>query len=403
MSGIALTATYRLQMNAGFTFAHARARVDYFARLGVSHLYLSPILAARRGSMHGYDVVDPTRINPELGTERDLRALSRALHARDMGLILDIVPNHMGIGAENPYWDDVLAHGERSRYAVGSTSTGQSRDGAVAARSFFPCSPMSLDRVLARGELSVELREGDDAAHRVSLDTAFPSIPRRCRPNCSSRRSIRRRPASWPKLYSGVERTRPSSRAPRDQHYRLVDWRRGARRDQLPPLLRRERSRRAARRRSGRVRRDARVHAAPRAATASSTGCASTTSTGCSIRRRISIACAPPVARDVRSSSRRFSSLENSSRQPGRCKARRAMSFSNDLDDVFHRSGRRRRDRDVLSTACAASGRRRSADIARAGKHAVLNGSLRADVDRLARLLHGDRARDRKRWTSARS
>src|SRR5215212_6378480 len=117
MSRPQLTATYRVQMNAGFTFAHARARVDYFARLGVSHLYLSPILAARRGSMHGYDVVDPTKINPELGTESDLRALSEDLRRRDMGILLDIVPNHMGTGPENPYWDDVLAHGERSRYA----------------------------------------------------------------------------------------------------------------------------------------------------------------------------------------------------------------------------------------------------------------------------------------------
>jgi maltooligosyltrehalose synthase len=95
MSRPQLTATYRLQMNAGFTLAMARARVDYFSRLGVSHLYLSPILAARRGSMHGYDVVDPARINPELGTEGDLRALSAGLHARGMGIVLDIVPNHM--------------------------------------------------------------------------------------------------------------------------------------------------------------------------------------------------------------------------------------------------------------------------------------------------------------------
>ena len=68
----ALTATYRLQMNAGFTLRDALARVEYFSRLGISHLYLSPILAARRGSMHGYDVVDPQRINPELGTRQDL-------------------------------------------------------------------------------------------------------------------------------------------------------------------------------------------------------------------------------------------------------------------------------------------------------------------------------------------
>src|SRR6476646_7437424 len=103
-----LTATYRLQLNAGFTLNDARAHIDYFARLGVSHLYLSPILAARRGSQHGYDVVDPTRLNAELGTEDDLRALVAALHERRMGILLDIVPNHMCAGPENPYWDDVL-------------------------------------------------------------------------------------------------------------------------------------------------------------------------------------------------------------------------------------------------------------------------------------------------------
>src|SRR3954467_6206990 len=112
-----LTATYRLQMNAGFTLAAARAQVDYFNRLGVSPLYLSPILGARRGSMHGYDVVDPTRINPEIGDEKELRMLAAELHTRGMGVIIDIVPNHMGIGAENPYWEDVLTHGDRSRYA----------------------------------------------------------------------------------------------------------------------------------------------------------------------------------------------------------------------------------------------------------------------------------------------
>src|SRR5581483_10916769 len=99
-----LIATYRLQMNAGFTLRRAIELVDYFAALGVSHLYCSPILAARPGSMHGYDVIDPTRINPEVGTEADLRELSQALHGRNMGLVVDIVPNHMGIGPENGAW-----------------------------------------------------------------------------------------------------------------------------------------------------------------------------------------------------------------------------------------------------------------------------------------------------------
>src|SRR6185436_14840936 len=107
----ALTSTYRVQLNAGFTFAHARDVVPYLAKLGISHLYASPVLAARRGSTHGYDVVDPTRVNPELGSEDDFRALAADLHARDMGLILDIVPNHMAASDQNPYWEDVLEHG----------------------------------------------------------------------------------------------------------------------------------------------------------------------------------------------------------------------------------------------------------------------------------------------------
>ncbi|MGH7623339.1 MAG: alpha-amylase family glycosyl hydrolase, partial [Gemmatimonadaceae bacterium] len=89
-----LRATYRLQLHAGLTFAHVSSRVDYFARLGVSHLYLSPIVRSRRGSRHGYDVVDPTRIDPALGSEDDLRRLAQLLAEREMGLVVDIVPNH---------------------------------------------------------------------------------------------------------------------------------------------------------------------------------------------------------------------------------------------------------------------------------------------------------------------
>src|SRR3954463_9640688 len=109
----ALRATYRLQLHAQFTLRDALHVVPYLDSLGVSHLYASPILAARTGSRHGYDVVDPHRINPELGDENDLSRLAEALHERGMGLVVDIVPNHMGAGQENKYWEDVLAHGER--------------------------------------------------------------------------------------------------------------------------------------------------------------------------------------------------------------------------------------------------------------------------------------------------
>lgn len=111
-------ATYRIQFHAGFTFADAEAIVPYLADLGVSHLYASPITMAATGSTHGYDVIDPTRINPELGGEEGLLSLVATLKAHGLGLIIDIVPNHMGVaGDENLWWMDVLEHGQASRYA----------------------------------------------------------------------------------------------------------------------------------------------------------------------------------------------------------------------------------------------------------------------------------------------
>src|SRR5581483_7151090 len=112
-------ATLRLQLHRGFTFADAAARVDYFAALGVSHLYLSPILTARAGSMHGYDVIDHAHVNPELGGEDGFRALAAKARERGLGIIVDIVPNHMAVGgADNAWWLDVLEHGRDSRYAT---------------------------------------------------------------------------------------------------------------------------------------------------------------------------------------------------------------------------------------------------------------------------------------------
>jgi (1->4)-alpha-D-glucan 1-alpha-D-glucosylmutase len=110
-------ATYRLQLHAGFTFADAEKIVPYLADLGISHVYSSPVTTAAPGSMHGYDVIDPTQISPELGGEAGLRSLVAALKARDMGLIIDIVPNHMGVaGGSNAWWLDVLEHGQASQY-----------------------------------------------------------------------------------------------------------------------------------------------------------------------------------------------------------------------------------------------------------------------------------------------
>jgi (1->4)-alpha-D-glucan 1-alpha-D-glucosylmutase len=110
-------ATMRLQFHPGFTFADARSLAPYFAALGISHVYASPIMTARSGSTHGYDVVDPTRINPELGGEDEFRRFVEELRRNDLGLILDIVPNHMAIGSANAWWMDVLARGRESPYA----------------------------------------------------------------------------------------------------------------------------------------------------------------------------------------------------------------------------------------------------------------------------------------------
>ena len=110
-------ATYRVQLHAGFTFDHAVEMLPYLAELGISHLYASPILQAMPGSTHGYDIVDHSRVNEELGGEDGFERLTDALRAHDMGLVLDIVPNHMAIGEENRWWWDVLEHGRASRYA----------------------------------------------------------------------------------------------------------------------------------------------------------------------------------------------------------------------------------------------------------------------------------------------
>jgi len=111
-------ATYRLQLNAGFTFRDATAIVPYLAALGVSHLYCSPYFRARSGSAHGYDVVDHNAFNPEIGDHDDFERFVAALRAHGMGHIVDIVPNHVGIlGTDNDWWMDLLENGESSVYA----------------------------------------------------------------------------------------------------------------------------------------------------------------------------------------------------------------------------------------------------------------------------------------------
>ncbi|MGE4303293.1 MAG: malto-oligosyltrehalose synthase [Novosphingobium sp.] len=163
-------ATYRLQFHKDFTFADAQGLISYLDALGVSHIYASPITTARRGSTHGYDVTDPTQVNPELGGEEGLRQLAAALHERDMGLIIDIVPNHMGIaGGENPWWQDVLENGQSSAYACYF-------DIDWRARLLMPVLGSPLAEAISEG--NVRLVEADGRLHlQLYGETLFPLRP----------------------------------------------------------------------------------------------------------------------------------------------------------------------------------------------------------------------------------
>lgn len=150
-------ATYRLQLNKDFTLADAKALVPYLDSLGVSHAYLSPILMAQPGSTHGYDTVDHTRINPEIGTLDDFRALAGSLQAHGMGIILDFVPNHMGIGgASNPLWLDILRHGPASRYADWFDIDWLSPRPGMRGKVLVPFLGKSFSEVLADGDIRLK-------------------------------------------------------------------------------------------------------------------------------------------------------------------------------------------------------------------------------------------------------
>ena len=149
-----LRATQRLQFHAGFTLDDARLQVPYFARMGISHLYASPLLTARDGSMHGYDVVDPTRVSPALGGEAALRRLVAELRAHDMGLILDVVSNHMAVGgADNPWWLDLLAWGRASPYAEFFDIQWHSPDPLLEGQLLLPFLGNDYGATLKAGEL----------------------------------------------------------------------------------------------------------------------------------------------------------------------------------------------------------------------------------------------------------
>ncbi|WP_027719436.1 malto-oligosyltrehalose synthase [Desulfovirgula thermocuniculi] len=153
-------ATYRLQLNRDFPLSRARELVPYLDALGVTDIYASPLLAARQGSPHGYDVTDPTRLNPELGGEEGLRSLAAALQERGMGLLLDIVPNHMAASHENPWWVDFLRWGARSPFAGFFDLAWQPSKPSLAGKVILPILGRQYAEALERGEITLSLTPG---------------------------------------------------------------------------------------------------------------------------------------------------------------------------------------------------------------------------------------------------
>ena len=175
------SATYRIQFNAGFTFRDATELVPYLAELGISDLYASPYLQARPGSVHGYDIVDHAKLNPEIGTEQDHARMSAALREHGLGQMMDIVPNHMGIamgarGQRNRWWMSVLENGPSSPFARHFDIDWNPRNSELCGKVLLPVLGGQYGRVLEEGELKLVYESGQ---FRIEYyENAFPANPR---------------------------------------------------------------------------------------------------------------------------------------------------------------------------------------------------------------------------------
>jgi (1->4)-alpha-D-glucan 1-alpha-D-glucosylmutase len=203
----------RLQFNSDFTFANARSHISYLASLGISHVYASPIMTARRGSMHGYDVVDPTQISPVLGGEDEFISLVEELRRYELGVIVDIVPNHMATVNENVWWMDVLAKGRESPYAKYFDIDWNSPRADLRGKILLPILGRPLCEVLDAGEITLAY---DSERGRFVIRYFDHVLP------IAANTSDDLVAAFNPSSQGGRERFRALLR---QQHYRLAWWR----------------------------------------------------------------------------------------------------------------------------------------------------------------------------------
>ena len=383
-------ATYRLQLHRDFNFAQATALIPYLAALGVSHVYCSPYLRARPGSQHGYDIVDHSSFNPEIGGKEDFERFVATLEAHGMGHILDMVPNHMGVmGADNAWWMDVLENGPTSAYAdyfdidwdpidpdlaghvlvpvLGDhyahvLERGELRlvyeeaSGSFAVWYFehrLPIDPREYPRILERavGQLAPDALPADTRAELESLIAAFGHLPQRQAAAAQAvaersrdkevhkarlARLAREHSAARPSARTRGTRgeRRGAARSPRSAGLSSRVLARRRRRNQLPSVLRCQRSRGSADGERSGVRGDAPLRSASWRRRARWTAYASIIPTGCSIRRNTFAACrhvTPSSHRWKATSARCTSSLRRSSRptsislRAGPCTARPAI------------------------------------------------------------------------------
>jgi (1->4)-alpha-D-glucan 1-alpha-D-glucosylmutase len=173
-------ATYRVQLTASFDFDAAASIVPYLKALGITHLYASPFMKARKGSSHGYDVVDHTRINPELGGDAGFERLSQALKQHGLGLILDFVPNHVGVHfADNPWWLDVLEWGPASPHAVSFDIDWDTLPYRARGGVLLPIIGSSYGEALENDEIELRYDAGEGSFSAWYFEHRLPIAPER--------------------------------------------------------------------------------------------------------------------------------------------------------------------------------------------------------------------------------